>query len=35
MRDRHQNASPDPIAAIGVNGERVLPALRGARATVG
>ena len=29
-----QNASPDPIAAIGVYGERVLPALRGARAGV-
>jgi coenzyme F420-dependent glucose-6-phosphate dehydrogenase len=30
-----QNASPDPIAAIGVYGERVLPELRGARAGVG
>jgi hypothetical protein len=30
-----QNASPDPIAAISVYGERVLPALRGARAGVG
>ena len=30
-----QNASPDPIAAISVYGERVLPALRGAGAGVG
>jgi hypothetical protein len=27
-----QNSSPDPIAAIGVYGEHVLPALRGVRA---
>jgi hypothetical protein len=35
VRDRDQNASPDQIAAIGVYGERVLPALRGACACVG
>ena len=29
-----QNASPDPVAAIRVYGERVLPALRGARAGI-
>jgi len=27
-----QNSSPDPIAATGVDGENVLPALRGVRA---
>jgi hypothetical protein len=26
-----QNSSPDPVAAIWVYGEQVLPALRGAR----